>query len=764
MRRLLVPVLAAAAALGASPVRAADDDPLQGLTAAHVLEIATELSADAMKGRKTGFDGGTRVEEWMQSAFGRLGLDPMDRDGIYLQTFTFDAADAGTGFAVAIDGAALAYRTDFAELAYGGTGDVTAEVVFVGYGISAGDRGWDDYDGLDVKGKVVLAIRGAPASREGEFDVERMIGPKAALAAARGAAGFLIAEGATPVSGGTIQARWHQPALPAAWISAAAADRILSKRGRTFLDLVRTRDAGDPGRSFATGTQVTLKAEGRFLRGARGRNALAGFHGRDPAVRDEVVLVGAHMDHLGVDPTGQVYNGADDNASGAAVLVALAETLKKNRWRPRRSVVFCAFAGEEQGLVGSRHLVSDLPFPGHLVAMLNLDAVGEGTPENGVPALDLGGGERYPALFARVRAAWPKGVPAHPFAVGETSDHWPFFDRGVPALFVRGRGSHPHYHRVDDDAKDLDPAFLEAAGTAVGRAIVALGDAEEPIGSDRALAEYLLRAPGRVVDAPETAALVAALLSGPPGDAAKADALRDAGIGAAVVPVDEGAEGAAVAWARFEAAVHAHAGQAALVRAGSDLVNVPRSGRVALLPRLRCARSAKAFPGVLSTYRRMGALLVAPFDAALATTREEREAILSAAATAGCLVDLTGLAPAAIVELGLDRRPVPTLLVVPAGGSPSVATLRSQMGPRGVVAVTGADAAAFLTPESLGDEDDGSLAATWVASGDSAALSSAISAAEGPANLAESDAPARARLLRRLGGAFVAALRRLPTP
>src|SRR5262249_29719606 len=160
---------------------------------------------------------------------------------------------------------------------------------------------------------------------------------------------------------------------------------------------------GDPGRSFLTGVDVAIEAHGKFLKGARGRNCLGGFHGRDPAVRSEVVLVGAHMDHIGVDPLGRVYNGADDNASGSAVLVALAERLEKNRWRPRRTVVFCAFAGEEQGLVGSRHLAVDVPFPGRVVAMLNVDAVGQGTPEGGAAAINVGGGERYPALFARVK-------------------------------------------------------------------------------------------------------------------------------------------------------------------------------------------------------------------------------------------------------------------------------------------------------------------------------------------------------------------------
>ena len=171
MRRLTHLVLVAAAGIAAAPARAGDDDPLRGFSAARALAFATELSSDAMKGRKTGFEGGALVEDRVREEFGRLGLDPMDRDGDYLEPFSFDAADAGTGFSLAIEGAPLSYRTDFTEVAYGGTGRVTAEVVYVGYGISAPDRGWDDYDGVDAKGRIVLAIRGAPASREAEFEV-----------------------------------------------------------------------------------------------------------------------------------------------------------------------------------------------------------------------------------------------------------------------------------------------------------------------------------------------------------------------------------------------------------------------------------------------------------------------------------------------------------------------------------------------------------------------------------------------------------------
>jgi hypothetical protein len=398
--RVLVVPLAVLCSARASPAQ--DGDPLAGLSGHRAKELAFALASDEMEGRKTGFPGGRRAEEHVARAFEEAGLLPAGEGGDWFHEFRFSTAEVAPPISLSVAGEGagpLEYGRDFVELMHSGEGVVEAEVVFVGYGVRAPDRGWDDYEGVDVGGKVVLALRGVPASREGDFGDERMIGWKSSLARERGAAGFLIVEGRTPVVG-TIQERFHRSDLPALWISETAADRLLAPRGRTVADLRRQRDGGDPGKSFAAGTTVRLEVHGRLLSKAVGRNVLGRIEGTDPSLASEAVLVGAHLDHLGTDPTGRVFNGADDNASGTATLLHLAERLVRNGWRPRRTLLFCGFAGEEQGLVGSRFLARETPFGGRsLVAMVNLDMAGQGRP-----SVALAGVEGWPATARLLRA------------------------------------------------------------------------------------------------------------------------------------------------------------------------------------------------------------------------------------------------------------------------------------------------------------------------------------------------------------------------
>jgi len=755
------------------PVRADDDDPLTGLSGARALEYAKELAAPGMKGRKTGFEGGRLIEEYLQSKLGELGLDPMDRDGIYLQNFTFGATQVEPPIGLTVGGEATVYGKDFVDLLYTGAGTVEGEVVFVGYGIRAKDRGWDDYEGVDVKGKVVLAIRGAPAARDAEFAQERQIGWKTALAADLGAAAFLICEGGTAIPG-TIQEKFHRRALPALWVTSAVADRILVPRGRALAELKKSRDEGDPGRSFACGASAKVEVHGRFDPNAEGRNAMAGFHGRDPDVRGEVIIVGAHMDHLGVDANGRVFHGADDNASGSATLLHLAETLKKNRWRPKRTVVFVWFAGEEQGLVGSKHLVEDLPFPcTAIAAVLNMDMTGQGKPE-----IAIGGGEGYPALFAKARAFVPEPLRStlKPFRVEGNSDHWPFYERGIPAFFALTQGEHPNYHQLGDVAENLKPECLEAAARVVGSMLVGLGEDPAPLVTGREVPSFVLREGSRVVEGPVCAKALADLLSAPKGAAVDRTALQAAGHAAVVLPVDDAGD-STVALARVREGARARPADAVLVTTSSELVNAARSGRTAIVARLHCARTAVAYPSVLATYRDLGVRWVAPFEplpvllgtpgsTAPAPTPEQRDAILDAAIAAKVIVDLTGLPKDALApaRARLGDRPATWRVTAPlapdaAEAAKALAALRTALGPKTLLILSGGAEDPLLAQAALlGPEAEG-LAPVLVVSEDTDRLEGLLAPAS--MDLAHPSGAARQRVRALFGGALAELLRRL---
>jgi hypothetical protein len=742
----------------------AAEDFLAGFSGAQALTYAKELAADGMKGRRTAFEGGRLAEAWMASELSVLGLDPMDRDGTYQAPFDFSATAVTPPIGLAVDGQAVEYGKDYVDLLYTGTGKVEAEVVFVGYGISAKDRGWDDYDGVDVKGKVVLALRGAPTARETEFATERQIGWKSSQAADRGAAAFLVAEGATAVQG-TIQGKFHRAALPALWLAGPVADRVLAPRGRTLADLKATRDKGEPGRSFGTGVTVRVEVNGQFYPQVRGHNLVAGIRGSDPDLRHEAVVVGAHLDHLGTDALGRVFNGADDNASGSATLLALAKTLTTNRWRPARTVVFVWFGAEEQGLEGSRRLVLDPPFPHRaIVAMINLDMTGQGKP-----AVALGGGEGYPALYDLAVAGVPADLRAtiEPFRVEGNSDHWPFYERGIPALFAHSQGDHPNYHQVTDDVENLKPECMEAVGRVVGAALVRIAAHPQPLATGREVAGLVLRESPRVVEGEASAKALAAVLAAGKDAAGERAVLTRAGHACVVVALDERDGGAAVAWARLARGLRGRK-DVVLVDGAPDVVNAARGGRTAVLPRLHCATSAAAFPPVLSTYRDLGVRWVAPFDAAAMPTEAVRDAILDAAIEAGLVVDLTAVPAAqrAAVRARLKDAPATFRLGKPLADDAAAAAtelrgLRADLGKQTLVLVSGGAEAPLLAADALrGDEPDG-LAPVAIVSDDTEHLAGLLATpADEAAPFADPASIERSRLRQRFGGAVVDLLRR----
>jgi hypothetical protein len=266
------------------------------------------------------------------------------------------------------------FLSDYVALIYSGKGEVEADVVFAGYGIHAPTKGRDDYEGLDVKGKIVMAVRGGPLISD--LQEERFIGYKSATAADLGAKGFLLVEGDMAVPG-TIQEQYHRENLPAIWLSRAVADDLFARAGKG--DLASQVKALEEGRraSFPLdGVRARLAINARLLKDRPLRNVL----GIWPGETDEVVVLGAHLDHVGRDAAGNVYNGADDNASGSAMLLEVARAIVAEGVHHRRGILFVWFAGEEQGLLGSWAFVRSPPVPLEKIAvMLNTDMVGQGT-------------------------------------------------------------------------------------------------------------------------------------------------------------------------------------------------------------------------------------------------------------------------------------------------------------------------------------------------------------------------------------------------
>jgi hypothetical protein len=413
-------------------------------------ELVQALTTSAMEGRRSGTPGGERaaaqVADWLRA----IGLTPGGDGGSFFQSFVITT---GTRVAPASlfeipGGPSPAAGSDW--MPHGGSidGEVSAEVVFVGYGIIDPERGHDDYAHVDVRERIALARAGAPDSLG--HRVTRV--EKLAAARERGARALLIVDDTLPELGETVATA---PLLSASVRPSLA--RALMPAG---IDLSSAVGA------FATGrrARVRVALERTDISGV---NVIGILPGRDPALADETVVVGAHYDHLGRE-RGVVHPGADDNASGTAVVTALARAFAAAGGTPR-TLVFALFGAEELGLVGSGHYVRHPARPlARTVAMLNFDMVGR----LGDRALSVGGvgsATGLDDLVARSAAATSVKVASSPSPYG-SSDHVRFYRAGVPVLFFH-TGTHEDYHRPTDTADRIDAAGM-ARVAALGAALV----------------------------------------------------------------------------------------------------------------------------------------------------------------------------------------------------------------------------------------------------------------------------------------------------
>lgn len=467
-RRLTVLMLA----IVATAVAATAATPAAELTARLRYDV-TFLASTALEGRRAGSDGARTAARFIATGFAALGLQPAGDDGTFLQSFSFVAGvrpGAGNSLTVTLPTGTNSARLpdDFQPLAFSASGSAEGEVVFAGYGIRAPDLKYDDYANFDVKGKIVLILRFGPdgddpASRFAPFMALRR---KASEARVAGAAALLIATG--PVGSDAVipvkisfDATFADSGLPVIGISTAFAESLFAGQGFTLAELQQRMNERKEPASRPLGVRATLTADVIQER-ASSANVLAMLPGRDPALRDQVVIVGAHYDHLGwggensgslAPETLAIHHGADDNASGTAGVLELARRLAAAP--PARSVLFVAFSGEELGLLGSTHLASHLPVAKErIAAMLNFDMIGR--PKTG-PALTIGGvgtASEWTKLISDANATARLKLTTNKGGFG-ASDHSSFYAIDIPVLFFF-TGAHEDYHKPTDTADRLD--------------------------------------------------------------------------------------------------------------------------------------------------------------------------------------------------------------------------------------------------------------------------------------------------------------------
>lgn len=455
------------------------DEAVHAITAAGAYATMEHLVSPRFGGRLTGTPEFEAAAVWAAEEFLAAGLRPPEECGDFLQPFPWTLGRVSEGRMwlppASGEGEAreLEHFKDFLPMFFSGSGEVEAEVVFVGFGMTAPELDRDDYAGLDVTGKVVMAVRGAP--RDGrDWNAHNSHRARAANARSHGAAAFLFAEAARANPAGE-----PVPDLVLAAISEDVANELLGARGLSLAEVRKVLEVGGSA-SFATGRKVRLLVRAGDPVATRGVNVAGVLAGSDPLLAGEYVLVGAHLDHVGDWP--ELLPGANDNASGAAALLEIVRAVVRLDHRPPRSLVFVLFGGEEVGLLGSRHWAANPPASlGRCIAMLNMDMVGVGT------GAWVSGGVNFPEVFAALEQARDRFETGLTLRAGPSSgepraDHGPFQAAGIPAVSLFGMGAqHRGYHTPEDSLWWITPRSTEAIARVVLGAAVQLAGGQPSV-------------------------------------------------------------------------------------------------------------------------------------------------------------------------------------------------------------------------------------------------------------------------------------------
>ena len=467
---LLTLALAAGAGWSAPPPASSLTNP--EITQAEVRAHVNYLASDELAGRGTGDKGGDLAAAYLAARFRAVGLKPGGRGRSYFQPFTvvkgvklgspnrlhFSSENATTK---------LKPGDDFLPIPFSGNGTVRAALVFVGYGISETSLSYDEYAGLDVKGKVVLILRYTPDDNaHGKFGNYAPLRYKVMTAREKGAAGVILITG--PISEreenlGRLPAEgtFSDSGIPAVIVKREKiAPLFTGKRSLRNLQILMAH--GQPQSHEVAGVRVKLTTNVTREK-ARARNVIGILRGSDPKLRDQYVVVGAHYDHLGMggryslSPSERlIHYGADDNASGTAGVLELAQYFAAHPEKAARSIIFVGFTGEEIGLLGSAYFVKKPPVPlASITAMLNMDMIGR-SKDGKVLVIGYKTSPQWAGILEGADRPYQVAKRGDGSGFGG-SDHQSFTAQGIPVLFFF-TGVHEDYHKPSDTADKLNVA------------------------------------------------------------------------------------------------------------------------------------------------------------------------------------------------------------------------------------------------------------------------------------------------------------------
>jgi Zn-dependent M28 family amino/carboxypeptidase len=456
----------------------------ESIKAKDLREYLTYLASDELQGRETSYAGEHMTAEYIADHFHALGLKPIGDDGSYLQHYDIDLVRVNDSSTIVVNGRgeskSFSWIKDF--ISFGGRDTcVSGKVVLVGYGDNRGP----DSDKATLAGKVIMTFAG---SRKGVQDTARAQVMRRFFSAARRDSGALatliVVNDSGPASYEQIAAQFGsfgvvrgrmslkgeiprvgRPGQLSFYISPAIARAILGPNGLS-LGALREKAARDSLFSPLLLGDVSVSVNSRMVREQRqAENVVGLLEGSDPVMKNDVVIFSAHFDHLGVGPTGAIYHGADDNGSGTAMVMDLAQAFVENPVRPKCSLLFLAVSGEEKGLLGSAYYTSHPIVPlAQTIADFNTDMIGrmDTTHEKEketVYTYLIGSDKISTELDSIIQLAnresnniecdYHYNNEHDPEQFYRRSDHYNFAKNGVPIAFFF-TGVHADYHKPTD--------------------------------------------------------------------------------------------------------------------------------------------------------------------------------------------------------------------------------------------------------------------------------------------------------------------------
>ncbi len=437
------------------------------ITSSSLMEKVEYLASPELDGRLSGSEGYNKAAEYAANIFSGIGLNNFE--GSYFQNFNveYNKINQPVEFGLVYDNNMIKnYQIgeDFVCRGFTGSGNFTSDVVFCGYGISAPELGYDDYANIDVNEKVVIVFKYNPKwkSKNGSWPAGYPRN-KSNIAKEKGAIGILFVSlpndnDPQKTIGSILSGSGEQPEdFPQLHISIDAANEILQKSGLTLAQLQTLIDSTKQPQSVETNSTVKINVNAEYSKEQPTMNVVGWIEGKDENLKNEFVVIGAHLDHVGRQ--GEIYfPGANDNASGSAAVLEMAKAFRSQNVSTKRSIIFALFASEEIGLAGSKYFAEHPPVPiDQITAMLNLDCIGYGD------SIRLGNGKSAPKLWELAKQIDNENFnyTVESTWAGGGADASPFHEKGIPSIYFVTTNSYDHLHYITDTPETLNKPLFE---------------------------------------------------------------------------------------------------------------------------------------------------------------------------------------------------------------------------------------------------------------------------------------------------------------